>query len=201
MSNKNTKKHKYSAKNDSAKKQKRLRKKRAKSFFAFLVCLLILAAFAFGIRYFLFETTLINSGALSPKYQKGDIVVINKLMDVSAVQRGDLVYASFAASGGKKLIRQVAGVAGDEIIEIATETEDGTNLNKRLIPADASDPIDLGPAEGLKGGILQEGQYLLLSVDMTDETALDSRQLGLVTAESFIGTPGRVLWPLSRMMK
>ena len=115
-------------------------------------------------------------------------------MDISKVQRGDLVYASFSAAQGNKLIRQVAGVQDDQIIQ----REDG---NKYLVPADAAEEINLGPAEGLAGGTLQEGQYLLLAINLDDENALDSRQLGLVTSESLIGTPGRVLWPLSRALK
>ncbi len=176
------------------KKARRLRKKRIKSFLAFLLCLLILAGFAYAVRFFLFETAKVKTDALSPNYHQGDVVVINKMMDISLVQRGDLVYASFSAAQGNKLIRQVAGIKDDEIIV----HEDG---NKYLHISDEATKINLGPAEGLAGGILQEGQYLLLAVNLDDENALDSRQLGLVTADSFIGTPGKVLWPLSRALK
>lgn len=176
------------------KKAQRLRKKRIKSFMIFLLCLLILAGLAYGVRFFLFETAKVKTDALSPRYAKGDIVVINKLMDISRVQRGDLVYAGFSAAQGNRLIRRVAGLKDDQIIL----REDG---NKYLVPADASEEINLGPAEGLAGGTLQEGQYLLLALNLDDENALDSRQLGLVTAESLIGTPGKVLWPLSRAFK
>ena len=176
------------------KKAKRLRKKRLKSFLAFLLCVLILSGIAYGVRFFLFETAKIKTNALSPNYLSGDVVVINKLMDISQVKRGDLVYASFSAASDKRLIRQVAGLKDDEIIL----REDG---NKYLIPADASAEINLGPAEGLAGGTLQDGQYLLLSTNLDDKNALDSRQLGLVTADSFIGTPGKVIWPLGRALK
>ena len=173
---------------------KRLRKKRIKSFFLFLLCVLILSGVAWGVRFFLFETAKIKTEALSPKYRAGDVVVINKLMDISEIQRGDLVYASFSAASDKRLIRQVAGMKDDEIIL----RDDG---NKYLVPADASAEINLGPAEGLAGGTLQEGQYLLLATNLDDTNALDSRQLGLVTSVSFIGTPGKVLWPLGRALK
>lgn len=184
-------KQKYTAK--KAAKAKKLRKKRIKSFMIFLTCLLILAVLAFGVRFFLFETVKVTTDALNPVYTAGDVVVVNKLMDVSKVKRGDLVYASFSAASDHKLIRRVVGLEDDEIVE----REDG----KYLVPDDTSPEINLGAAEGLACGKLQAGQYLLLADNMDDSKALDSRQLGLVTSENFIGTPGGIIWPPARAFK
>ena len=183
-----------SKKSKKALKAAKIRRQRRKGFAAFVLCLLVLSLLAFGVRFFIFEPAKVKTDAMSPRYRKGDVVIINKFMDISDIKRYDLVYASFSAASDSRLIRQVVGMEGDEIIP----HEDG---NKYLHLSDSTETIDLGPAEGLAGGILQRGQYLLLSLSMDDPNALDSRALGLVTDESFIGTPGKILWPPARAFK
>ncbi|MBQ3669464.1 MAG: hypothetical protein II920_09615 [Clostridia bacterium] len=189
------------------KKQQLLRKKRRQGFLLFLLVLVILASIALGVRYFVFEPVKMKTNAMSAvnrtgswteqyaassDYRKGDTVIVNKLMDVTQVRRGDLVYVRFAANDSA-LVRRVAGVEGDEVIT----REDG---DKWLVPAEGT-PVNLGAAEGLAGGILQADQFLMLADDLGESGALDSRQLGLVTSASFIGTPGKIIWPPSRMFR
>ena len=162
-----------------------------------MAALAALILIALGVRYFIFENIRMKTDAMSAaersggwaesyagdeSYEKGKIVVINKLMDVSEIKRGSVVYANFTAIENGKLLRRVAAVEGDEIIT----REDG---NKYIVPGDGSKEINIGAAEGLAGGILQKDQYVLLCDDLSDPNALDSRQLGLVTSINFIGVP------------
>ena len=169
-------------------------KERRRGFGRFLLVLAALILITLGLRFFFYEPVRIKTNAMEPLYTAGDTVIVRKLTDANRLSRGDLVYAQFTALSGAKFIRRVAGIAGDRI----TESADGIKV---LVPADGSDALVLGEAAKLEYGEIPQGAYLLLSDNTGDSAALDSRQLGLVLESSIVGTPGKVIWPLSRAFK
>jgi len=157
--------------------------KKRKGTGVFIACLIVGVLLALGCRFVVFEPVRITTGAMSPDYTEGDIVIINKLTlwQNFDIQRDDIVYASFGSSC--KLIRRVVGVAGD-LIDVR---KDGTYLVYQT--EEGSKRIYLGKeCAGLVHGTLPEGAYLLLSDD-TEAGGLDSRQLGLVYRTGILGLP------------
>ena len=178
-----SKKHKSIKKNSS--------RRRKSGFGAFLLCLILFGALTAGVRYLAFEPVKVKTDALQPVYEQGDVVLVNKLADVGRLARGDLVYASFSRDSAR-LIRQVAGMAGD-LVDVRGD-------EKFLVPADGSEEIPLGEAPALSYGEIPANTYLLLCVNESAPDAVDSRELGLVLRRNLIGTPVRAVWPLSRLL-
>ncbi|MCR4621494.1 MAG: signal peptidase I [Clostridiales bacterium] len=170
----------------SKKNKKRQRRRSLKIFF---ICLLTALLAAVLVRLFWIETVHVASDAMSPRYISGDIVAVNKLVDVTEIKRGDVVYASV---GGFRLIRQVAGIEGDLI-----DVRDGVRY---LVNAETGEEIRLGDGLNLNYGTIPHGAYFLLSLQL-DEDAPDSRGLGLIKRSDIIAVPGSVLWPPARMFK
>ena len=177
---------KKKSKKSSKQTKKRQRRKGLKTFFICLLAALIVAAL---VRLVWIETVHVTSDAMSPEYISGDVVAVNKLIDVTKIDRGDTVYASV---NGFKLIRRVAGVEGDLI-----DVRDGV---KYLVNSETGEEIRLGDAPGLNYGTIPHGAYCLLNLLIEDE-APDSRGLGLVMRTSIIGEPASILWPPSRMFR
>ena len=104
-----------SKKSKAAKKKLALKKRRRKEFKTFLVSLIILVVIAALARLVVFDTVRMNSDAMSPVYQAGDTVFVNKLTLWKSfdIGRGDRVYA--VLDGDMKLVRTVYGLPGDLI--------------------------------------------------------------------------------------
>ncbi len=175
-------------------KKARARRKSAwRGFGVFLLVLAVLAFLALGARYFLWEPARIKTNAMSPAYYAGDTVLISKFISLDSVSRGDLVYAEFTSTGAR-LVRRLAGLQGD-LVRVEADGE------AYLDPSDGSETIPLGQAPMLTYGRIPQGAYLLLSDDLSDASALDSRTLGLVSGRSILGKPGSVIWPPNRAFK
>lgn len=178
-----------SKKSKAEKKERALKKKRRKAFKTFVICLMVLACAAGIARLLVFDTVKITTSAMSPLYEKGDIVLVNKLtlwkdFDIG---RGDTVYASM--NGDVKLIRKVCGMPGD-FIDVQ---EDGSLL---LVDTDGvRTPLPGNIA--LNSGTIPEGTYLLLNENLTDHSP-DGRTLGLTRPAEISGIPAAVIWPPRR---
>lgn len=179
-----------SKKSKAKKKELALKKKRRKAFGAFLICLLVLTFLAGLARLVVFDTVKITSSAMSPEYEKGDIVLVNKLTLWKSfdIKRGDTVYTSM--NGETKLIRKVCGMPGD-LIDVR---QDGSFL----VDADGSETLLPGNI-ALSGGTIPEGTYLLLNINLTDPSP-DGRTLGLTRPAEISGIPETVIWPLNRAL-
>ena len=175
------------------KKAQARRKSAWRGFGIFLLVLAVFTLVTLGARYFFWEPVRIKTNAMSPAYYAGDTVLISKFISLDAVSRGDLVYAEFTSTGAR-LVRRLVGLQGDLV-----RVEEGGEAF--LDPADGSESIPLGQAPMLTYGRIPQGAFLLLSDDITDSAALDSRTLGLVSGKSILGKPGSVIWPPNRAFK
>lgn len=169
------------------KKLATLKKKRRTEFKVFIVCFLVLGCLMLLARLIVFDMVKMDSDAMSPSLQQGDLVFVNKLTlwQEFDIQRGDRVYA---VMGDSKLIRTVYGLPGD-LVDVR---EDGTYI----VDADGNE-TKLSFAGNLKHGTIPENTVLLLNENPTS-TAPDGRVLGLTGYTEIAGKPGNVIWPLGR---
>ena len=159
------------------------KKRKAHPFGKFLAWLIVLCALAALARFVAYEPVRMASPAMAPLYEEGDIVIVDKLCLWTGleVHTGDVVYAEF--SSGDRLLRRVAAVAGDKLVE----DEDGCiYLNGE----------SLGVCPALTGGEIPKGAYLLLA---DNEGEADSRTLGLVYRTGINGRPYTVI-PLGKVL-
>lgn len=169
------------------KKLAALKKKRRAEFKVFLTCFIVLGCLMVLARFIVFDMVKMESDAMSPGLQMGDVVFVNKLTlwQNFDVKRGERVYA---AMGDRKLIRTVYGLPGD-LIDVR---EDGTYL----VGTDGGEMLLTDPGQ-LNHGTIPEGTYLLLNENLSSP-APDGRTLGLTRSTEITGVPGSVVWPLGR---
>ena len=178
-------------KHKPVKKSRRARRRARKAFF---LCLVIFGLLALFTRLLIFVPVKMETGAMQPVYQKGDVVFANRLalLRGDEISRGEDVYAYFAAANGS-YVRRVVGMPGD-LIDVRDD-------QKLLVYDGGSKEIMLGEAPGLLYGELPEGAYLLLASDLSAEGVADGRTLGLVYETDIKAKAGVILWPVNRMFR
>lgn len=172
------------------KRNDKARKRRARR--AFIIALVILGALSLFTRAMVFEPVRVQSNAMAPTYQKGDIVCALKLNAPGDIERGDIMLCSFKSAGGR-LIRRVAGLPGDLI-----DVRDGQKYLVYMGSGGELAELSLGEAPALTYGELPESAYLALADDAGEA---DSRSLGLLSERDLKAEAGVILWPVSRMFR
>lgn len=173
------------------KKSRRARRRARKAFF---LCLVVFGLLALLTRLLIFVPVKMETNAMQPVYQQGDVVFANRLTMLrgDTIARGEDVYAYFAAANGS-YVRRAVGMPGDLI-----DVRDG---QKFLVYDGGAKEIALGEAPGLVYGELPEGAYLLLASDLSVEGVADGRTLGLVYETDIKAKAGMILWPVNRMFR
>ncbi len=173
------------------KKSRRARRRARKAFF---LCLVVFGLLALLTRLLIFVPVKMETNAMQPVYQQGDVVFANRLTMLrgDTIARGEDVYAYFAAANGS-YVRRAVGIPGDLI-----DVRDG---QKFLVYDGGAKEIALGEAPGLVYGELPEGAYLLLTSDLSVEGVADGRTLGLVYETDIKAKAGMILWPVNRMFR
>ena len=152
-------------------------------FFPILI-LVVIASYLFNS--FLFQLAFVNGSSMSPTMEHGQLLVINKVQDISEYQRGDIIIFD---NDGTKLIKRLIAFPG-ETVQIVD--------NKIYINGEKID--DYVEVEMQSYGVLEtpttlkEGEYIFLGDNRNH--SYDSRDFGPVKAESIVGRIIFRFWPL-----
>ena len=161
--------------------------------FAFLIALLV--------RHFLFSPTVVLGESMLPTFEKGDIVLINKLSDI---QRFDIVV--FEAPDAKELyVKRVIGLPGDtiEVIDdvlyingdaIHEPYLDDNRLNQNVFGNFTKD-FTLQEMTGKTK--VPEKSFFVLGDNRINSK--DSRSFGFIREESLIGEVKLRIYPLDKL--
>lgn len=161
---------------------------------------ILLAASVFLVVYiFLFRPFEVNGRSMDPTFQNGELVLTNLIaLKTGTPKRGDVVVLQAPDEPDKDYIKRVIGEPGDSLY-----IQDGSVFvnSKRLDESSylASDVRTPG------GAFLQEGQpvtvpqgsYFVMGDNRPNSK--DSRALGFIKREAFIGESFFVYWPPTRM--
>jgi signal peptidase I len=161
-----------------------------------LVILAVAVLAAFLIRSFAIEPFYIPSGSMEPTLQIGDRVLVNKVSyDVHSVHRGDIVVfkkpANDYSPGVKDLIKRVIGLPGETISAHGGSVYiDGRQLHEPWLPK--------GETTGSFPPVfVPKGDYFMMGDNRGDSA--DSRIIGPVSQNLFIGRAFVRVWPVSRI--
>ena len=158
-------------------------KKKVDLFFPILI-LVVIASYLFNA--FLFQLAFVSGSSMSPTMEHGQLLVINKVQDISEYQRGDIIIFD---NDGTKLIKRLIAFPG-ETVQIVD--------NKIYINGEKID--DYVDVEMQSYGVLEtpttlkEGEYIFLGDNRNH--SYDSRDFGPVKTESIVGRIIFRFWPL-----
>jgi len=148
------------------------------------------------IRLFVFEPFFIPSGSMEPTLQIGDRVLVNKLSyDLHSVHRGDVVVfkkpANDFSPGIKDLVKRVIGLPGETITgRDGSVFVDGQRLKEPWLPkGETTAPFP--PV------VIPKGDYFMMGDNRGDSA--DSRVIGPVPGNLFVGRAFIRVWPISRI--
>lgn len=161
------------------------------------------------LRDFVVEPFWIPSGSMEPTLQKNDRLLVNKLSyDFYSVHRGDIVVfkkpPDETTPGITDLVKRVVGLPGETISSHYGQVYiNGRYLREPWLPK-----IDQGVTvfpSSIPGCLpsppgscrIPSGDYFMLGDNRTDSA--DSRVIGPVPGNLFIGRAFILIWPLSRI--
>jgi signal peptidase I len=134
------------------------------------------------------EPLKVRSDSMAPTFEPGDQVLVLKVGDRShSPHRGDVVVLSSPGSG-ERLIKRVAGVAGDRVgIEDGVLVVNGATVRERYVDYALTDSTYFGPVT------VPAGEVFVLGDDRAN--SVDSRSFGPVPTRRITGRVWTRLWP------
>jgi signal peptidase I len=127
----------------------------------------------FCIRTFVLSPFIVNGISMSPTYESGDYLFVNKF-EKSYKRRDVVIYLYDEKSF---IIQRVIGLPGEEV----TVAKGAVRINGEILP----EPYAVGKTLGDANVKLSEGQYFMLGDNR--ENSFDSRKKGPVSADTIVG--------------
>lgn len=159
-----------------------------------IVIALILAMF---IRTFIASATSISGSSMNNTLQDRDIVLINKMVNMDNLERGDIVVfkaPNTVEKEEKDYIKRVIGLPGEKIdILNGNIYIDGTEFEEDYINSDYTSSYEqIG-----KHWVVGEDEVFVLGDNRLPGKSSDSRIFGPIKKDSIIGTAFFRIYPLS----
>ena len=162
-----------------------LQKKEFKLIIFLLFSTIILIPVMMGSRHFLFNTSVVPTGSMSPLLKIKDRVIV--MRNVHTFNRFDCLVYRF---NGKEFVKRLAGFPGETL-----EYKNGHLLINNIPIKEPSDILfdktNFGPIQ------LNKESYFFIGDNR--EKSLDSRFLGPVLKSDITGRVHKIYWPLSRI--
>ncbi|MFA6866996.1 MAG: signal peptidase I [Clostridia bacterium] len=136
-----------------------------------VLCIIIIISLAINvIQFFAFSLVKVRGNSMSPTYQSGDYIIVNKIE--SNISRNDVVMLYY---NGNKIIKRIVGVEGDCI-----------EMRKSQLYINGL--LDLKPGDFDYSNfsyILSENEFFVVGDNY--EHSYDSRNFGRVMKKDIIG--------------
>ncbi|KGX88467.1 signal peptidase I [Pontibacillus litoralis] len=176
-----------------------------KEWFDWFKALSIAVIITFFIRLFLFSPVMVEGPSMLPTLQSGDYLIVNKMSyTIGDPERFDTIV--FQATESKKYIKRVIGLPGEhieyknDVLYVNGEPILEPFLEDKLSHLNENQSYTFDFAlEDIPGGYktIPDGYYLVLGDNRNNST--DSRRLGLISEERFIGKAQFAIWPFNRI--
>lgn len=163
------------------------------------VTILIAAVIVIVVRTFLFDSFKVDGLSMDPTFKDGDRVIVNKIQDhFTDYENGDLIV--FHSLAGPPYVKRIIGTPGDtvEMVDKLVYVN-GEPLNETYVYYTNDSYMDNFTLEdlGVEGDTIPEEEYLVLGDNRP--LSRDSRDFGLIEADSIIGEVQLRFWPLNEM--
>ena len=165
-------------------------------------------AIVFLIRSFLFEPFRIPSGSMLPTLHIGDFILVNKyqygirlpvvdlkVVPVGSPQRGDVVVFRYPMDTSVNYIKRVVGLPGDTVeVKSGVLSVNGVTYDESYLTDERTARFDKSSSDF--SITLGEDEYFVMG-DNRDNSN-DSRNVGVINRDMFVGKVRQIIWPLTR---
>lgn len=149
---------------------------------------LIILVVVVSIRVFIITPVIVSGESMVPKFDGGEVVLLNKLAKNSSYERFDIVVLKH---DNDRIIKRVIGLPGETIA-----CENGViYINDRKIDED----FEHGKTNDFKKVTLKDDEYFVLGDNRPN--SLDSEELGPFKKDKILGKPVFVMWPFTKIGK
>jgi signal peptidase I len=163
------------------------RSRRALSWLGELVQTLLVAGALFLAVNLATARIRVDGSSMEPTLSDGDLVVVNRIAHrVEALARGDIVVFHFPLDPGRRFIKRLIGLPGDQV-----SIHDG-RVFVNQVPL--SEPYIAAPPA--YSGEWQVGPDEIFVLGDNRNNSSDSQNWGMVPAEEIVGKAVLVYWPL-----
>ncbi|MDO8429663.1 MAG: signal peptidase I [Candidatus Daviesbacteria bacterium] len=157
----------------------------------------IMAAILIIVRFFVAEPHKVDGNSMLPNFHHGDHIITNKLaVRISDMQRGEVIILKSPRDPDKVLIKRIIGLPKESLKLL----EGRIYINNRLLeepylPTGLKTPGSSFLKEGDEVTI-PEGFYFVMGDNR--HASSDSRDLGPINKENFVGQAFLRYWPPQR---
>lgn len=163
----------------------------------FLKTILLVAALALIIRYFVVQPFVVEGASMEPTYLNSDYLLVEKVtLYFKSPERGTVIIFKAPNSPDVSYIKRIIGLPGEKVIVkdrkvmiYNNEHPNGIILNESYLPADTL-------TSGDKEITLSSGEYFVMGDNR--ENSSDSREWGLITKKEIQGEAWLIVYPFSR---
>jgi signal peptidase I len=161
----------------------------------FLRLLIIAAAIAIPIRYFIVQPFIVRGASMEPNFYDGQYLIVNELAYfLREPKRGEVVVFHYPLDPREYYIKRIIGLPGEsvsikngEVVIVNAERPEGFRLDEPYLPEDLPTvgspiPVKLGPSE-----------FLVLGDNRPFSS--DSRTWGLLDKKHITGYALFRAWP------
>lgn len=135
-------------------------------------------------KVFIGDTTKVQGNSMNNTLHNNDLLFVDKIsMNLSGIERSDIVIIDAPEEKGVKYIKRVIGLPGDEI-----KIEDGkVYVNGNIYPEDYINTDYTETTTQTKDWILDDDQYFVMGDNRIPGQSNDSRTFGPIERKHIIG--------------
>jgi signal peptidase I len=161
-----------------------------------VISLVIIIVFAFGIRYFVMEPRKVMMSSMYPTLVQDDLILVDKLAYLTAKpERGDIIVFT-PENGGDDLVKRIIGLPGEWIeYRDGFVYVNGQKFEEQDIHPDTNYRQTFKPAKADIQGArkLSDNEYYVMGDNRP--SSLDSRTFGPIKLDQFVGKAFFTFWP------
>lgn len=161
-----------------------------------VVSLVIIAVFAFGIRYFVMEPRKVMMSSMYPTLVQDDLILVDKLAYVTAKpERGDIIVFT-PENGGDDLVKRIIGLPNEWIeYKNGAVYVNGQKFEEQDVHPDTDYKQIFKPTDKDVEGArkLADNEYYVMGDNRP--SSLDSRTFGPIKLDQFVGKAFITFWP------
>ena len=174
----------------SKKRRKHRRKSAFRAFVSWLRLLAVIVILGFIVRTFVAVPVVVAGQSMADTYNDGDIVLVTRFDYLFGTpERGDVVLCEVDGRDGM-YVKRVVGMPGDYVeITNGMISINGEPLHETYVTYASSETMSVQ---------LNKDQYMVLGDNRAD--SYDSREtdIGMLSADDFVGKVRMGIWPLGK---
>lgn len=160
---------------------KKEKNKAFKIFIDYIKIVIIAILISFGIKTFVFTSTIVDGRSMNPTINNGDRLIVNKIFFMKKnITRGDVI-DFYVPSAKKYYLKRVIGIEGDTVEIIKNRVYlNGEMLEENYVSTNVTEPHN-----EITKWVVPEGHVFVLGDNRSNSR--DGRDLGTIPRSDIVG--------------